>query len=224
MTKKATETVLVTTDYLTLFYHTQTTLDTLIGITSKGAGLSVPPKSKQTTHGVVFYDADDHVVGFNLLNASQLECSLRTGLNYPSTELLSYINKLLGIDLHAYANRTPFVVGCVQAAELIGHVRACLVDVGQKEPQAIVCGGKNVRVGMNVVVVLPGGIVADGKAVFAKTTYGKPSAGMICSARELGFNTDDSDGMILELPADSVVGSIYNAVYQTNKVTTTDVK
>ena len=81
----------------------------------------------------------------------------------------------------------------------------CTVDVGDAngtgEPQGIVCGAHNFAPGDLVVVVLPGGVLPGGFEIAARKTYGHLSAGMICSARELGLG-EDHDGIIV-LPADA---------------------
>ncbi len=99
------------------------------------------------------------------------------------------------------------VVGRVlQIEELAGFkkpIRHCQVDVGAAngtgEPQSIVCGARNFAVGDLVVVILPGGVLPGDFVISARRTYGRMSAGMICSARELGLG-DDHDGIIV-LPA-----------------------
>ncbi|MCX6396154.1 MAG: phenylalanine--tRNA ligase subunit beta [Propionibacteriales bacterium] len=81
----------------------------------------------------------------------------------------------------------------------------CTVDVGAAngtgEPQGIVCGAHNFAPGDLVVVVLPGGVLPGGFEISERKTYGHLSAGMICSARELGLG-DDHDGIIV-LPPDA---------------------
>ncbi|MDP9614600.1 MULTISPECIES: phenylalanine--tRNA ligase subunit beta [Streptomyces] len=107
----------------------------------------------------------------------------------------------------------PLVVGQVLAIEeLEGFkkpIRYCQVDVGRAngtgEPQNIVCGARNFRVGDKVVVVLPGAELPGGFAISARKTYGKVSEGMICSASELGMS-DDHDGIIV-LPPEHEAGS-----------------
>jgi phenylalanyl-tRNA synthetase beta chain len=81
----------------------------------------------------------------------------------------------------------------------------CTVDVGDAngtgEPQGIVCGAHNFGVGDKVIVVLPGGVLPGGFAISERKTYGHLSAGMICSAAELGLPDDGSHGIIV-VPAD----------------------
>src|SRR4051794_1807425 len=81
----------------------------------------------------------------------------------------------------------------------------CTVDVadanGTGEPQGIVCGAHNFAPGDLVVVVLSGGVLpgrqgSDAVEISARKTYGHVSAGMICSAYELGLG-EDHDGIIV---------------------------
>ncbi|MBA4083876.1 MULTISPECIES: phenylalanine--tRNA ligase subunit beta [Janibacter] len=88
----------------------------------------------------------------------------------------------------------------------------CQVDVGSAngsgEPQGIVCGAHNFDAGDLVAVILPGGVLPGNFEISARKTYGHVSAGMICSALELGLG-EDHDGIIVlteQLPADVVAG------------------
>lgn len=120
----------------------------------------------------------------------------------------------LGIEVESVVDlrRTvtgPLVVGEVrEIEELTGFkkpIRHCLVDVGTAngtgEPQEIVCGARNFAPGDRVVVILPGGVLPGNFAIGARKTYGRTSAGMICSAQELGLG-DDHSGIIV-LPPDT---------------------
>src|SRR3954452_18051404 len=102
----------------------------------------------------------------------------------------------------------PLVVGRVLTAEPEPQkngktINWCAVDVGEAngtgEPQGIVCGAHNFGPGDLVVVILPGGVLPGNFEISARNTYGHLSAGMICSARELGLG-EDHDGIIV-LPA-----------------------
>ena len=104
----------------------------------------------------------------------------------------------------------PLVIGRVLTMEPEPQkngktINWCTVDVGDAngtgEPQGIVCGAHNFAPGDLVVTVLPGGVLPGGFEIGARKTYGHLSAGMICSARELGLG-EDHDGIIV-LPADA---------------------
>lgn len=105
----------------------------------------------------------------------------------------------------------PLVLGRVaEIIELEGFkkpIRHCQVDVGQAngtgELQSIVCGARNFQEGDTVVVSLPGAVLPGNFAISARETYGKLSAGMICSAAELGLATKQNSGIIV---LDSSVG------------------
>lgn len=118
--------------------------------------------------------------------------------------------KLEAIERPGHDIRGPLVVGRVLTMEPETHsngktVNWCTVDVGDAngtgEPQGIVCGAHNFAPGDLVVVILPGGELPGGFEISARKTYGHVSAGMICSARELGLG-EDHDGIIV-LPADA---------------------
>jgi phenylalanyl-tRNA synthetase beta chain len=131
-----------------------------------------------------------------------------------STEALAARLTALGLKLEAIESAGgditgPLVLGRVLAFDEEPQkngkvIRWCQVDVGAAngsgDPQGIVCGARNFAVGDLVVVVLPGGAL-PGLAISARKTYGHVSAGMICSARELGLG-DDHDG-IMVLAADA---------------------
>jgi phenylalanyl-tRNA synthetase beta chain len=99
----------------------------------------------------------------------------------------------------------PLVIGQVlrieELTEFKKPIRHCMVDVGNPDPQSIVCGARNFAEGDLVVVALPGAVLPGDFAISARKTYGRLSAGMICSARELGLGDDHSGIMVLS-PSD----------------------
>lgn len=118
--------------------------------------------------------------------------------------------KLEGIHAAGAGIQGPLVIGRVLTRDPEPQkngkvINWCTVDVGAAngtgEPQGIVCGAHNFEPGDLVVVVLPGGVLPGGFAISERKTYGHLSAGMICSAAELGLS-DDHDGIIV-LPADA---------------------
>ncbi|WP_244927867.1 phenylalanine--tRNA ligase subunit beta [Nocardioides sp. W7] len=113
--------------------------------------------------------------------------------------------KLEAIDRAGDAITGPLVVGRVLTMEPEPQkngktINWCTVDVadanGTGEPQGIVCGAHNFAPGDLVVVVLPGAVLPGDFSISARKTYGHLSAGMICSARELGLG-EDHDGIIV---------------------------
>ncbi|MEV6927672.1 phenylalanine--tRNA ligase subunit beta [Dactylosporangium sp. NPDC051485] len=97
----------------------------------------------------------------------------------------------------------PLVVGRVESIEelqgLKKPIRYCLVDVGNEQPQGIICGARNFAEGDLVVVALPGAVLPGDFTISARKTYGRVSNGMICSGEELGVS-DDHDGIIVLSP------------------------
>ncbi len=129
------------------------------------------------------------------VTARDLEAALiRAGLEVEAVDEL-------GADLTG-----PLVIGrvldFVEEPQSNGKtIRWCQVDVGNPEPQGIVCGARNFAVGDPVVVVLPGAVLPGGFAIAARKTYGHVSAGMICSVRELGIG-QEHDGILVLREAD----------------------
>ncbi|MFI2706359.1 phenylalanine--tRNA ligase subunit beta, partial [Nocardioides sp. CER28] len=132
-----------------------------------------------------------------------------------TTEALTDRLTMLGLKLEAIETagagiEGPLVVGRVITMDPEPQkngktINWCTVDVGDAngtgEPQGIVCGAHNFKPGDKVVVILPGGVLPGNFEISARKTYGHLSAGMICSARELGLG-EDHDGIIV-LPEDA---------------------
>lgn len=88
------------------------------------------------------------------------------------------------------------------------HLHVCTVDLGEGEPQQIVCGAPNVAAGQKVVVATIGCKLYDGDEEFVikkSKLRGVPSNGMICAEDEIGIGTDHQG--IIVLPQDAVVGT-----------------
>jgi phenylalanyl-tRNA synthetase beta chain len=83
-------------------------------------------------------------------------------------------------------------------------LRVCRVDVGHKRTLSIVCGAANARPGLMTVAALVGSSLPDGKTITRAEVRGVASAGMLCSAAELGLE-EESTG-IIELPTDAPLG------------------
>lgn len=92
------------------------------------------------------------------------------------------------------------------------HLHICQVDVGDKITQ-IVCGAKNVRKGLKVIVALPGCKLPGDVEIKAGKIRGEESNGMICALYELGLEkkTEETYAQgIAELDTDLPVGTDAN--------------
>lgn len=105
---------------------------------------------------------------------------------------------------------THMVIGTVLKEEVhpnADRLRVCTVDIGEKQPLTIVCGGSNVVAGMKVAVAKSGARVrwhGEGELVELKDTEirGVVSQGMICAANEIGMATgNEGEREILDVSA-----------------------
>ncbi len=88
------------------------------------------------------------------------------------------------------------------------HMHVCTVELGEGEPQQIVCGAPNVAAGQKVIVATLGTKLYDGDECFTikkSKLRGVESNGMICAEDEIGIGTSH-DGIII-LPEEAVVGT-----------------
>lgn len=100
------------------------------------------------------------------------------------------------------------VVG--EVVELAPHpnadrLRVCRVDAGRGEPLTIVCGAPNVALGMKAPLAVEGAVLPGGMTIRSSELRGVRSFGMLCSAKELGF--EDGVAGLMALPADAPVGA-----------------
>ncbi len=99
------------------------------------------------------------------------------------------------------------VVGRIVSAEPhpdADRLQVCRVDVARGEPLQIVCGAPNARAGIKVPAALVGAVLPGDFKIGQARLRGVPSAGMLCSAKELGL-AEEADGL-LELPGELEVG------------------
>ncbi|MGE0385622.1 MAG: phenylalanine--tRNA ligase subunit beta [Gammaproteobacteria bacterium] len=118
---------------------------------------------------------------------------------------------MIGLTVDAVEAIRPAFSGVVVARvlEVAPHpnadkLRVCRVDPGAGDPLTVVCGAANVRAGMVAAFAAPGAVLGQGKAIGTARLRGVESAGMLCSAAELGL-AQTSEGLI-ELPPDAPLG------------------
>ncbi len=106
-----------------------------------------------------------------------------------------------GVESTALPQFEKLVVGEVLSREQhpnADRLGVCMVDVGAEEPQQIVCGASNYKVGDRIPVALPGCKLPGDFKIKKSKLRGVPSNGMMCSAKELGMGEDHSGLLILE--------------------------
>jgi phenylalanyl-tRNA synthetase beta chain len=118
---------------------------------------------------------------------------------------------MAGLEVEGAAPAAPAFSGVVVAKILSAQkhpnadrLQVCEVDAGEGHPRQIVCGAPNARAGILVPCALPGALLPGGFKIKATKMRGAESAGMLCSARELGISEDH--GGLLELLADAPIG------------------
>ena len=117
---------------------------------------------------------------------------------------------LAGLEIEGLAPAAPALTGVVVALvrEVArhpesDHLNICAVFDGRAIHQ-VVCGAANARVGLKTAYAPAGAEIGDGTVLTRSAIRGIESAGMLCSANELGLGEDA--GGILELPSDAPVG------------------
>ena len=78
------------------------------------------------------------------------------------------------------------------------HLKICKVGIGKAKPIDIVCGAANVAAGLKVPVALAGSVLANGTAIEPMVLQGVASAGMLCSAAELGLEEASTGLLVLD--------------------------
>ena len=179
-----------------LFYNKENVGDVLI---IKGSD-KIATSYKKINDLVVIYN-EEEIIGYNLFNASLLDNNLVKGINYhPSKELINKINEILKLNnLEEIDVIEPnFRVGLVKECEDIEgtHLHLCKVDI-KDEVLQIVCGAKNVKEGVLVVVAMIGTIMNDGTIISKGQLKGFDSYDMLCSKRELNIPTEEVRGLLL---------------------------
>ncbi len=92
------------------------------------------------------------------------------------------------------------------------RLRLCTVNIGRKTPLNIVCGAANVAAGLKVAAALEGTVLPNGTRIVRSAIRGIESAGMLCSAAELGL--EESSAGLLELDKNARPGTALAAHLQ----------
>ena len=129
-----------------------------------------------------------------------------------TTDELSHRLTMAGLEVEETESVAPAFSGIVVAhiVEVEQHpnadrLRVCQVDDGSGTLKQIVCGAPNAAAGLRVPMARVGAELPGGMKIGPVKMRGVESAGMLCSARELGLSQDH--GGLLELEADAPVGA-----------------
>jgi phenylalanyl-tRNA synthetase beta chain len=141
------------------------------------------------------------------------ESWLRTFANPDiDSEALSHRLTMAGLEVEdAVPAAPPFsgvVVALITAIEPhpnADKLRVCTVDDGSGAPLRIVCGAPNAAAGLKVPLARIGATLPGGMTIGAVKMRGVESAGMLCSARELGLSEDHTG--LLPLAPDLAPGT-----------------
>ncbi len=127
-----------------------------------------------------------------------------------SREELSAVLTAIGLEVEEVtalgAGLDHVVVARIVSAERhpeADRLQICQVDSGQGEHLQIVCGAPNARPGLLAPLAMVGAQIGT-LAIKPAKLRGVESNGMLCSAKELGLDSDASG--LFELPADAPVG------------------
>ncbi|WP_102345331.1 phenylalanine--tRNA ligase subunit beta [Bacillus sp. Marseille-P3661] len=136
--------------------------------------------------------------------------------NVTAEELADKITKS-GIEVETVEDLSKGIQGIV-----VGHVlecekhpeadklNICKVDIGEGEPQQIICGAPNVAAGQKVVVAKIGAVLPGNFKIKKAKLRGETSNGMICSLQELGVEAKlvakETATGIFVFPSDVEVG------------------
>lgn len=117
---------------------------------------------------------------------------------------------MLGLEVDSVASLYPDLTG-VRVARIVAvqphpnadRLQLCDVDDGEGT-RRVVCGAPNARSGLVTALATPGTLMPGGLVIAAAKIRGEASAGMLCSASELGIGGAKTG--IIELPADLTPG------------------
>lgn len=161
-------------------------------------------------------DSTGEVTAFNLFNASTYLETETVGEVELNEEVVKRLQNALlknGVELQLEVDFSPkFVVGHVLKKEKhpdADKLSVCKVDIGEETVQ-IVCGASNVEEGQKVVIAKVGAVMPSGMVIRDAELRGVPSAGMICSAKELGLANAPEEKGILVLDSQARAGEVFN--------------
>ena len=192
------------------FYNKKLLNNTLIVVINDQRIIDV----KINDNFVVGYNDNKEISFINIFNFDK-HMKINDGYLMFDKQLCQKVKEITNIDLSNFVDINDFVVGQIKQCEEIQgtHLHKCMVDVGNTELQ-IVCGAKNARNGIKVVVALNGAILPNGEIIKNGQLLGVKSFGMLCSKKELNLSSNKfNDVGIIELSDQYKVGDKFNEIF-----------
>lgn len=167
----------------------------------------------QTNNNITYGYYNNDLVFINIFNFMSKSLTTKTGLVFPTDKIINEVKITTSIDLSKYFNN-GFKIGKIINYQKINnsHLNLCEVTIDNKKTINIVCGAKNVRKDLKVVVATIGTMLPSGKLITKTNLLNFESNGMMCSYQELNLNEQFSPG-IIELDDKYNVGDYYLDCY-----------
>ena len=188
------------------FYNQKVIGDVLLVVINNKANMTSFKKYDDVT---LIY-SNDELIGINIENISEIIKFKTEGrIVLPSNALVDVVNNKiasLNVPKIDYVERTGFTIGRILTVEEhpeSDHLHILTVDIGS-EVLDIVCGARNVKENMLVVVATIGTMMMDGTIIEPGKLLGEVSNGMCCSPKELGLKIECPPHHLLELEEDKV--------------------
>lgn len=156
---------------------------------------------------------NDELLGINIFN---VDLNFSEGFLRINDQIVNFVQQKTGVVL-TKTNLIPFQVGFVELCENIPntHLHKCLIDFKTHKTQ-IVCGAKNIKQGLKVVVANNNSTLPNGTIIKNGQLMNIDSNGMICSAKELFIKDKFNNEGIIELPETYEIGQEFLDLYTNN--------
>lgn len=191
---------------LNIFYQKNSLNDTLIINLS-----SFKHDTLKKVDDVVYGYKNNKLVFVNIFNFSKYD-NLNNGMVFLSKGLNDKLFEITKINFLPFFDN-GFKIGEIISCNSINntHLHICDVNIGKSKILKIICGAKNVKQGLKVVVATIGTILPSGKLIQANNILNFESNGMLCSYKELNLK-NPKEG-IIELDENYKVGEFFLDCY-----------
>lgn len=164
---------------INIFYNKNNLKDTMV-ISIK----NMKPTKVETNKDFSILKNNGEIVGINIFDISK-KANIKEGYLLFNDQIKDFILKTTKLDLSKYYE-PQFLIGKVIECTPIQntHLHLCKVDT-KKEVLQIVCGAKNVKKDIYVVVANENTCMPNGMVIIKSKLQGQESCGMLCSEKEL---------------------------------------